>query len=605
MKKLSLFICLMIFGTYALAQSPFFESSTRFIYLGKSCFHKEDLNRDFDSIGWTKVQSDNLKLNPDTWHTIRFVVENRDSIDRSLLLFLHNAQIDSAYLSIYQGQTLLENSPLTGCNMPGDERPTYDRTLSLPVHLAAENSITVFLHVYGREFEIAVTPQLVDPAYDNDFAWTDSAYFILFLLIVICLFISCTLFYFLWQKNLRTNTFAWFVLYAVFGCLHLLATSGYGSLYIWGSFPYFEVNAAIFSGAICCLALLEMAGIAMRSSLSFKGVATIFRYFGLFYVLSACIGFCHYFPFWPAGYYKALITVSYLGMIIAHSLIAWFFLISRQKTLIKGSLWLGLFYLLHLLFYISIICVENNFIVYDHKLHTYINLIFYIPQMSVVLFYLILNYIAIMEQMKQEEAILKENILTKLYNEVSEPLTKIQLNLHAENNGDGNSKFDISIAKIASDTDLALRQLNDLYFAMKPNAVYISDLFVDLKDWMANYWKGTSMQLNCNAELGASNFLVDPMVKAQLIFIVKEINNNIAKHANASSITFSLNVLDEYRFEVLIGDNGIGMDLLKKSTGHGMEGISSRVKKMGGSLSLKSKPNAGLLYVIVCKNLLN
>ena len=210
-----------------------------------------------------------------------------------------------------------------------------------------------------------------------------------------------------------------------------------------------------------------------------------------------------------------------------------------------------------------------------------------------------------MEQMKQEEAILKENILTKLYNEVSEPLTKIQLNLHAENNGDGNSKFDISLAKIASDTDLALRQLNDLYFAMKPNAVYISDLFVDLKDWMANYWKGTSMQLNCNAELGASNFLVDPMVKAQLIFIVKEINNNIAKHANASSITFSLNVLDEYRFEVLIGDNGIGMDLLKKSTGHGMEGISSRVKKMGGSLSLKSKPNAGLLYVIVCKNLLN
>ena len=42
------------------------------------------------------------------------------------------------------------------------------------------------------------------------------------------------------------------------------------------------------------------------------------------------------------------------------------------------------------------------------------------------------------------------------------------------------------------------------------------------------------MKIETVLELKHSNLELDPLVKAQLTFIIKEINNNIAKHAHAS-----------------------------------------------------------------------
>ncbi|MBK7222274.1 MAG: hypothetical protein IPH94_13390 [Saprospiraceae bacterium] len=519
-----------------------------------------------------------------------------------MVLYLHNAQLDTAYYNLYNSDLELSVSPMTGCNMPFERRPTGDRTLSIPLLLKSNLNYTLVLHVYGREFEIAVTPQLVDPLFDNDFDWTDSAYFVLFIFIAISLFISVTLYFFLRKYKQRTITFAWFIVYAIFGALHLIATSGYGSLYIWGSLPFLEVNAAIFTGAVCCLALLEMAGIAMRTTTKYMPIAKYFRYFGLFYVVSAFIGFGHYFAIWPAGYYKILISISYSGMIVAHSIIAFFFLFSKQYTFINGRLWLGLFYLLHLLFYMAIICVENNYVRYDHKLHTLINLIFYIPQMLLVIFYLILNYIAIMEKMRKEELLLRDNILTKLYAEVSEPLSKINLSLFARPQTIEPIDFSQRISKLVNDVQLARRQLNDLYYAMKPGVVHVSDLFNDLKEWIIEYWKHTSMKLDIAFELKHTNLELDPLVKAQLIFIIKEINNNIAKHAQATLLKFRIEEVDDRNFLIIFSDNGVGFLQPLKSNGHGLDGIKLRMDKIGGTVEITSKAGEGVSYRLYCKN---
>jgi len=600
--KIGIYIYLIFFANLAMSQSVEWKSESNYIYVGKNCYYKEGLQKGLEAEGWKKVVSDNINLTPDHWHSIKFSIVNRDTNDRSLVLFLHNAQLDTAYYDLYQSELEVSVSPITGCNMPIERRPTGDRTLSIPLLLKSNQNYTLVLHVYGREFEIAVTPQLVDPLYDNDFDWTDSAYFVLFIFIAICLFISVTLYFYLWKYNQRTNTFAWFIVYAIFGALHLIATSGYGSLYIWGSLPFLEVNAAIFTGAVCCLALLEMAGIAMRTTTKYMPIARYFRYFGLFYVGSAFIGFGHYFTIWPAGYYKILISVSYSGMIIAHSIIAFFFLFSKHYSFIKGRLWLGLFYLLHLFFYMAIICVENNYVRYDHKLHTLINLIFYIPQMLLVIFYLILNYIAIKEKMRKEELLLRDNILTKLYAEVSEPLSKINLSLFARPQTIEPIDFSQRISKLVNDVQLARRQLNDLYYTMKPGVVHVSDLFNDLKEWIVEYWKHTSMNLDIVLELKQSNIELDPLVKAQLIFIIKEINNNIAKHAQATVLKFRIEEVDHSNFLIIFSDNGVGFSKTQNSNGHGLDGIKSRMEKIGGFVEIASKAGEGVHYRLYCKN---
>ena len=62
-------------------------------------------------------------------------------------------------------------------------------------------------------------------------------------------------------------------------------------------------------------------------------------------------------------------------------------------------------------------CTTTNFT-------SFINLVFYIPQMVLVIFILFSITFAIMEKMRKEEMLLRDNILTKLYTEVSEPLSK-------------------------------------------------------------------------------------------------------------------------------------------------------------------------------------
>ena len=110
-----------------------------------------------------------------------------------------------------------------------------------------------------------------------------------------------------------------------------------------------------------------------------------------------------------------------------------------------------------------------------------------------------------MEKMRKEELYMKDNILTKLYTEVSEPLSKIHLSLYARSAALDSVEFRNQISKLSADVHLAQRQLNDLYYAMKSGGIKVSDLFNDLRDWIADYWKDTQMILDMELDLEHTN----------------------------------------------------------------------------------------------------
>ncbi len=550
---------------------------------------------------WTLSKGNKIDLTHDYWNKVKFTIHNLDSIDASLLLYLHNAQLDSVYYNMYENERLLYTSPLTGCNMKAKARPTYDRTLSLPLLLRTNKTYTIILFIFGREFDISINPELVDPTQDNDFAWTDSSYFVLFLLISVSFFIALILYYYLWKYRQETDTFMWFACYGIFGLLHLIATSGYGSLYLWGDFPFIEVNAAIFSGAMCCLALIEMARIELNLKVKMKKVDTLLFLFGRFYLVSALIGFLHYFSFWPTGYYKNLIAISYIGMLFVHSFFAYTLLTSSSFKSIKGRYWLGTFYLLHLLFYISIILIETNIITYDHTVHALLNLVFFIPQMILVVLYLILNYVNILKKMEEGELVLKRSILNKLYEDVNEPLSKINLNIYTHTDTVASQEFTTRLNKLDHDVHLAHRQLDELYYAIQPDKIRFTDFYLYIKEWQMDFWKNTTMTLESHFQTVNNNLEIDPLVKAQLIFIIKEINNNIVKHSKATKINLNMESIDDYTYIITIEDNGIGFDLNDEKMGHGIEGIKSRMGKISGQALITSELGKGVRYRLVGK----
>jgi len=84
-------------------------------------------------------------------------------------------------------------------------------------------------------------------------------------------------------------------------------------------------------------------------------------------------------------------------------------------------------------------------------------------------------------------------------------------------------------------------------------------------------------------------------VRGLVIFrLVQEALTNIARHSSAAEVRISIaRTAEPQGIEVLIADNGRGIDLSLPRTGLGLVGMRERVAALGGSISLASARGAG------------
>jgi signal transduction histidine kinase len=81
-------------------------------------------------------------------------------------------------------------------------------------------------------------------------------------------------------------------------------------------------------------------------------------------------------------------------------------------------------------------------------------------------------------------------------------------------------------------------------------------------------------------------------VEAALYFSCLEAFQNIAKYAQASSVTLRLSDgHDRLRFEV--SDDGLGFEVDEVTYGTGLQGIADRLSALGGEMHVRSEPGAG------------
>ena len=86
---------------------------------------------------------------------------------------------------------------------------------------------------------------------------------------------------------------------------------------------------------------------------------------------------------------------------------------------------------------------------------------------------------------------------------------------------------------------------------------------------------------------------IDEVVKVNLYRILQETLQNIIKHAGGEHISVHLNLKDEDWLEMKVKDNGRGFNPLKAKYGIGIKNMKSRIKKLGGSITINSSINHG------------
>ncbi len=90
-------------------------------------------------------------------------------------------------------------------------------------------------------------------------------------------------------------------------------------------------------------------------------------------------------------------------------------------------------------------------------------------------------------------------------------------------------------------------------------------------------------------------------IKINLFRITQEISTNIIRHSGAKNSEISLTKTNQNQLQLIVKDDGVGMDLEKmerEKKGAGLKNIERRVTLLNGKLKLDTAPNQGTCYTI-------
>ena len=168
---------------------------------------------------------------------------------------------------------------------------------------------------------------------------------------------------------------------------------------------------------------------------------------------------------------------------------------------------------------------------------------------------------------------------------------------------------------IRSDPDRCESQLEEIAKGLKGHIQDIRGLIYDLRP-LALDQLGLIGAINQQVERFAQqsdieasfespgNLALAPITEVTVLRVVQECLTNIQKHAEASRVDVSLQIVNS-GMELRIKDNGRGFDRRKAISGtleggHGLQNMQERAELLGGSFSVQTSPKAGcniILYI--------
>lgn len=133
---------------------------------------------------------------------------------------------------------------------------------------------------------------------------------------------------------------------------------------------------------------------------------------------------------------------------------------------------------------------------------------------------------------------------------------------------------------------------------LRPPTIDSFGLGAALQSYTSSWSERTGIEVDLQVDRRIGRLTEE--IELSLFRIVQETLSNITKHANASLVTVHLNHLNPRMLQLLIADNGIGLeetfDLGQLSNaGHfGLLGITERVALLGGRITFRNQPAGGL-----------
>lgn len=202
-------------------------------------------------------------------------------------------------------------------------------------------------------------------------------------------------------------------------------------------------------------------------------------------------------------------------------------------------------------------------------------------------------------ELQTVEANERRRLSRELHDEVGQLLTALKFDLEATRQALGDNEA-VSLARAHERTRRALETTDELFArlrgvvrALRPPVLEELGLKEALGAMVSDLGSRTDLMCSIALEAEAIEALTDSTMETALYRMAQELATNVARHAQAMTMSLALTVDSQY-WMLRVQDDGVGFDPQAESmSGMGLRGVRERAEIFGGRVDFSSTPGAG------------
>jgi signal transduction histidine kinase len=190
---------------------------------------------------------------------------------------------------------------------------------------------------------------------------------------------------------------------------------------------------------------------------------------------------------------------------------------------------------------------------------------------------------------------IKQKISQDLHDDIGASLSSLQIysTIAEKTFRDDPAKAIEMLEKISVQSKTLMENMGDIVWSMKTNDNHTASLEAKIKNFSVELLDDLNIDFSLYIAPAAEMILQNATARKNILLIIKEALNNIAKYSKASEAKLFIDVAGK-QLELRITDNGVGFDSDQRTgIGNGLQNMKNRAAELDGSLIIGSAAGSG------------
>ncbi len=227
---------------------------------------------------------------------------------------------------------------------------------------------------------------------------------------------------------------------------------------------------------------------------------------------------------------------------------------------------------------------------------TLTNLLFGFVGIMGLVFMFVTNRMQLKRKLDKQLAITteRERIIADLHDDVGATLSSIHIYSELAGNIIETKKVESKelMNKISLQGKALSSRMSDIIWSLKPVEEGKYSIINRVKNYSQELLAGQGINTIFDIEEELDNSIENPRVRKNILLVIKEAMNNIAKYSKATTASISLRRVDQSVL-LIIADDGIGYDQTVTTEGNGLQNMLQRSQQIKGACTISSAVGKG------------